>query len=540
MDQAGRGCGWSGVIANCRPWGSRLCGVDLCLEPMGNLRRNGKERVGVVRRALVMAAGEQYCRLAIQFASIVIVSRLLTPAEIGISVIGMGIMVIAIGLREFATSDFLIQRPDVSQDDIRTSFTLLFLLTALISGALFVGAPWLGGFYGEDGLASFLRVVAVGTLIEALALPIRGVLRRDMAFGTLALINTTAALVLVVTTILLALAGFSFMSTAWATLAAAATTALLSFHLGPKLSGFRPTLKSWRSVLSFGGYHGASYVIGQVYDSLPQLVLGTLLPPSSVGLYNRAVMVSKIPQMVFLTSVFDVAFPALAAQIRRGGSLKEPYLRAVSYITAAYWPAIALVVLLAHPLVALLLGQQWLGVIPLLQIIAFAYLAWFPDPLTTPVLLAVGANRDRAMVLFLGRSVSLIALCFAASFGIMAMAASQLVIIPYMMVVALYYVRRHIAFEWRELGAALWKSLLVTGLTVAGPIGVVALWEASFELSIAATTLAVLLAAVGWLGGVLLTRHPILVEFRKVSAALAEAMRHRLRERLTAPAPRVG
>jgi O-antigen/teichoic acid export membrane protein len=494
----------------------------------------------VVRRALVMAAGEQYFRLAIQFASIVIVSRLLTPAEIGISVIGMGIMAIAIGLREFATSDFLIQRPDVSQDDIRTSFTLLFLLTALISGALFVGAPWLGGFYGEDGLADFLRVVAVGALIEALALPIRGVLRRDMAFGTLALINTTAALVMVVTTILLALTGFSFMSTAWATLAAAATTALLSFHLGPNLSGFRPTLKSWRSVLSFGGYNGASYVIGQAYETLPQLVLGTLLPPSSVGLYNRAVMVSKIPQMVFLTSVFTVAFPALAAEIRRGGRLKEPYLRAVGYITAVYWPAIALVVVLAHPLVSLLLGHQWLAVIPLLQIVALAYLAWFPDPLTTPVLLAVGANRDRAMVLFVGRSVSLIALCFAASLGVMAMAASQLVIIPYMMAVALYYVRRHIAFEWRELGAALWKSLLVTGLTVTGPIGVIALSEAGFDLSVAATALAVLLAAVGWLGGILLTRHPILVEFRKVGYALVEATRQRLRERFTTPAPRVG
>jgi O-antigen/teichoic acid export membrane protein len=494
----------------------------------------------VVRRALVMAAGEQYFRLAIQFASIVIVSRLLTPAEIGISVIGMGIMAIALSLREFATSDFLIQRPDVSQDDIRTSFTLLFLLTALISGALFVGAPWFGAFYGEDKLAGFLRIVAVGALIEALALPIRGLLRRDMAFGTLALINTTAAMVMVVATVLLALIGFSFMSTAWATLAAAATTALLSFHLGPNLSGFRPTLKSWRSVLSFGGYNGASYAIGHAYETLPQLVLGGLLPPSGVGLYNRAVMVSRIPQMVFLTSVFAVAFPALAAEIRRGGRLKEPYLRAVGYITAVYWPAVALVVVLAHPLVSLLLGQQWLGVIPLLQIVALAYLAWFPDPLTTPVLLAVGANRDRAMVLFVGRSVSLIALCFAASFGMMAMAASQLVIIPYMMMVALYYVRRHIAFKWRELGAALWKSLLVTGLTVAGPIGVIALSEARFDLSIAATTVAVLLAAVGWLGGILLTRHPVLVEFRKVSDALAEAMRHRLRERLTAPAPRVG
>ena len=101
---------------------------------------------------------------------------------------------------------------------------------------------------------------------------------------------------------------------------------------------------------------------------------------------------------------------------------------------------------------SLLLGQQWLDVIPLLQIIVLAYLAWFPDPLTTPVLLAVGANRDRAMVLFIGRSLSLVALCFAASLGIMAMAASQPVFIPYMMAVALHYVRRHIAFKWRELG----------------------------------------------------------------------------------------
>jgi O-antigen/teichoic acid export membrane protein len=483
-----------------------------------------------------MAAGEQYFRLTIQFASILMVSRLLTPAEIGTSVIGMGILAIALGLREFATSDFLIQRPEASPDDVRTSFTILFLLTALISAALFVVAPWLGDFYGEDRLAGFLRIVAVASLIEALALPIRGMLRREMAFGTLALVNTAAAIVMFVVTVLLALAGFSFMSMAWATMASAATTTILSFHLGPNLSGFRPTLKSWRSIISFGGYNGASYLIGQAYETLPQLVLGGLLPPSSVGLYNRAVMVAKIPQMLFLTSVFTVAFPALATEIRHGRGLQEPYLRAVSYITAVYWPAIAMVAVLAHPLVSLLLGQQWLGVIPLLQIVALAHLAWFPDPLTTPVLLAVGANRDRAMVLFLGRSLSVVVLCFAASFGVVAMAASQLVTIPYMMVVALYYVRRHVALEWREFGAALWKSLLVTLLTVAGPITVIGMSDAGSDLSISATSLVILVAAVGWLGGILLTRHQILVELTHIRAGLSEAFRLRLRKRLIAPA----
>ena len=81
-----------------------------------------EEENRVVRRALAMAAGEQYFRLAIQFALIVVVSRLLTPTEIGVSVIGTGIMAIALGLREFATSDVLIPRQEVSGVEIRASF----------------------------------------------------------------------------------------------------------------------------------------------------------------------------------------------------------------------------------------------------------------------------------------------------------------------------------------------------------------------------------------------------------------------------------
>ena len=79
-----------------------------------------------------MAAGEQYFRMAINFASIAAVSRLLTPTEIGVSVIGTGIVLIAMGLREFATSDFLIQRQEITRDDVRAAFTVVFLLTVLI------------------------------------------------------------------------------------------------------------------------------------------------------------------------------------------------------------------------------------------------------------------------------------------------------------------------------------------------------------------------------------------------------------------------
>ena len=487
-----------------------------------------------------MAAGEQYVRLAINFASIATVSRLLTPTEIGVAVIGTGIMAIALGLREFATSDFLIQRQEVVRDDIRTAFTLAFLLTALITAAMFVLAPWFGSWYGEEKLAHFLRIAAVAGLVEAVSLPIRGLLRREMEFGTLALVNTAAAAMTAGATILLALAGLSFMSVAWAMLAAAGTTTILSFCFRPDLSILRPAFRSWGSVLRFGGYNGASFVINRSYEALPQLVLGHLLPHSAVGLYNRAQMVSDIPDKIVLASVFSIAFPALAAEIRSGRSVKEPYLLALSYITVFYWPALVLLALLAHPIVSLLLGPQWHAAIPLLQLMAIAGLAWFPVVLTSPVLLAVGANRDRVLADLLGRTVSAVILCSAAAFGILAMAASKLVTLPFQMVVAFCFVRRHVHFRWGELRAALWKSAVVTAGSAAGPAGVVALSGSAFDLSLPATALAASLAVTGWLATMLAVQHPVLVELRTAAAALAKtafARRPGLRETIVAPAP---
>ena len=272
-----------------------------------------------------------------------------------------------------------------------------------------------------------------------------------MAFGTLAAINMSAAAATAVTTILLALGGFSFMSVAWATVAAAVTTTGLSFYSYPDLKIFRPAFKSWRTVLAFGGYNGASYIVAHVYETVPQLVLGAILPSAAVGLFNRATMLSKVPQLVFLRTVITIAFPALAAQVRNGRDLKAPYLAALGHITVFYWPTLVLIAILAHPIVRLLLGEQWLDVVPLLQILAFAYLAWFHDPLTTPVLLAVGANQDRALVLVFTYAVSAVVLCGAAYFGITAVVASTLVTIPYMMIVAMYFVRRHVAFAGPRL-----------------------------------------------------------------------------------------
>ena len=104
--------------------------------------------------------------------TISIISRLLTPAEIGLSVIGIGIMTLALALREFASSEFLIQREEVTQTDIRTAFTIMFLLYGSIAAVLVPLTPWLAMIYGEPELSHYIYIIIAAGLLDTLAMPI--------------------------------------------------------------------------------------------------------------------------------------------------------------------------------------------------------------------------------------------------------------------------------------------------------------------------------------------------------------------------------
>jgi O-antigen/teichoic acid export membrane protein len=472
-----------------------------------------------VRRALLLVTAERYFGMIVQFALVAAVSRLLTPGEIGVCAIGLGIIGIAFSLRDFATSDFLIQSGAVTREDVRTSFTLLVGLTGGITVVMLALAPWIAAYYGEVGLSRFLYLIATAGLLEVVRLPITALLQRDMAFGTLAMINMASAALGAAVTLTLATLGFSYMSFAWAGLCAAATATILSLYFRPHLWIFRPSLSSWRAALTFGSCYGSTGLLYKVYEALPQLVLGRILPISAVGLYNRANVIYGIPERFLLSQVSSVAFPAFAARIREGHSIKQPYLQAISYLTGVHWPALIVLAMLAHPIVVFVLGGQWINIVPLVQIMCGAGLFWSPVILTHQLLISFGAKHNLIPSL-IARPIAALILCVAAFFGLTALAASQLLTTPFQLYVALQFIRRHVPFQWGELVATVRKSALVTACTAAGPAAVIVFAGFRADLSTGAALAAGLLSAFCWTGGLWLTQHPLLLEIQKVFGAI--------------------
>lgn len=469
-----------------------------------------------VKRALLMSTGERYFLLVSNFATAALVSRILTPEEIGVSVIGMAILAMAMSLREFSSSSFLIQREQLTRQDIRCAFTVMFLLTGVISAFLVAASPFLARIYDEPNLVPYFRVIAVCLLLDAFFLLINALLRREMRFGRVAAINITGAVTGSLATIFLALTGFSYMSFAWAWLIGSALAAGLAIALRPHLWMFRPSFRNWRDMVSFGGYNGAIALLFRTFEALPLLLLGRLVSPHAAALFSRTMMIGTVPDKLVLAGAMSVVLPAFSTEVREGRNLKRPYLAALSFITALHWPALLLISVLAHPAVEIVLGPQWIEAVPLVQVVAIALLFSFSFELNYPVLVAMGAIRDlyiRALIVF---PVSGLVMCAAIYFGGLQAAASCLLLtMPFQAWIALGFVKRRLRLRSSEIAAALWKSAVVAVAAVAPSLAAIAWLGAGFAFSPLQGIAAGLLGVPAWAAALILTRHPLFDEIAR-------------------------
>ena len=480
-----------------------------------------------LHRPLLFSALDKYVGLVINLATTAIVARLLTPDEIGVFVVGGAIVVLAESLKDFGTSAYIVQQRDFDRVAVRTAFTAMLVLSLLIALCLAVLAEPIAGFYGDARLVPVVRIAAVGIVLGAFASPPQALLRRELAFGALAVINTAGLFANLVASIVFIRMGAGYLSLAFASFTSLLTITLASVLYRPKFWIFRLSLTHWRAVFGFGGIASATAVLNNFYLVLPQALLGRLAGFDAAGLYSRAVTLCQLPDRAVVGAFQPVIFPAFAAEVRAGGNLKTGYLRALTLLAAVQWPVLVCLAIMAEPAVGLVLGPQWHAAAPVLRILCIAYLGMTPAPLTYPTLVALGRVRDTLAASLITLPIGIAAVALTAPLGLMAVAASMLLSWPLQVVVSLFFIRRQLGFAWRELLVALAHSLpacLGAGLV---PLLVAIAYGFSADLPWPALGLAVVGAASGWLLGLFLSRNPLLAELRQILALLgARLARH--------------
>ncbi len=480
--------------------------------------------MNLVHKSIFFSAVERYGSVAILMVSTAVLSLLLAPREFVVYYTVLALTSVAgAWSQEFGGANYLIQKTSLSEQDVRSAFTTMFGLSALLAAVFFALRGAAASFFAEEGLKAGIAVTALGFLLAPFSATLSALLRREMVFDAIARCNLSANFVTAATAVALAAAGWGFMSPIWGALAGHCALVALLLMYRRDLRIFRPAFTGCRDVTAFGVYSSANVIINCLYESSPQLILGRIIDFTAVGLYGRAVNIAQLFDKLFLGILHPVILPAISAQTRVGADLKRIYLEAIELITAAQWPFLTFVALMAYPIVRVWLGPNWTEIVPLVRMLCLASLSLFAACLTYPILVAIGRVRDTVVLSLISVPPSLLVIFAAAFFGLRAVAASAFLILPFHAFVALSFVNRRLAVAPIELWRATRKSAAVTAWSCAG----VALGLMASRFVFAAPAIGLLCAGVtglaGWYLGLITTDHPLLAQIRAAVVGLLGA-----------------
>lgn len=479
-----------------------------------------------VRRALSLSFTRTFITFGFNLATVTVVSRLLTPAEVGVFSVAVALIALVHMLRDFGVTELIIQEKHLTDDVVRTVFTVNVAIAWALAAAVFGFSDLIGEFYGNPGVARVARALSLVFVLMPFGTTTLACMKREMQFSLLVRVQVAETAVRSTTTIALAWLGFSYMSMAWAAVAAAAVVAIGCAIWGGRYRIRGVGFSEWKRVLHFGSNRTIADIVAQVGQQSANIVIGRMLGMPAAGFYSRGYGLVNIFRNSFVRAISAVAFPAYAREHRESDAAPWLFRQSMVHLTGVSWPFFAFAALMAHPLIRLAFGNQWEPAVPLMRWLCGAAIIGTLIYQVNGLLTAVGRYREVTNIEVQYQLVRVALAVGAALYSLEAVAASQIIV--YIVAVALYYrkLHRYDALRFRVLVPALVPSALLTVATSIPPAAVLVLWPGPMsDHYLPAFFVAAAGSGCVWLAGVFLLRHPLSLEIRNGLSLLWQRLR---------------
>ncbi|MDP2809176.1 MAG: oligosaccharide flippase family protein [Rhodocyclaceae bacterium] len=469
--------------------------------------------------------------MAVNFVLVIILSRMLSPAEIGIFSLSAVVVGFAHVFRDFGVSAFIKQQKELTTETLRAAMGLLICASWSIAILLFLVSGTVAEYFGQDGVRPTLQVLAAGFLLIPFGAIPQAVLGRDLQVGKQAIVTATSTITYFCASIAFANAGFSYMTMAWANLINITVTGLAYIAVRPKGMPWLPSLTGWRKVINFGTGAMLTSSLQAIDDAIGDLMLGKLSGPHLVGLFSRANSTVNILSHIARPTIEYTALPYLSRVHHSGADLSIEVRRAVTYLTGIYWPALLAIGFFATDIVALLYGSNWLEASAAIPWLCIAIGTQITFSLLRPALTGMGHPYLIAVplawcVLF---KVALVLTLFNGSLASFAesFAWAEILTIPIYLV---------IAHRFMNISPSIWYLAIQRSLVVAFfiGIGIAGLLTVLAPITTPALRLLAVIPSLCMLWLMLLhwTRHPLIGELHRAlkwlkDCGFTEPVRHR-------------
>ncbi|MDY0222957.1 MAG: lipopolysaccharide biosynthesis protein [Desulfobacterium sp.] len=469
-----------------------------------------------IARSLTISLLERYIIIGLQVVSFFILARLLTPKEIGLFSVAVAVIGIAQILRDFGIGSYLIQEKELTQERIRTAFTITLIFSTGLFLLMLLSANPVAMYYKDERLAGVLRLLSINFLFIPFNTTTIAILKRNMQFGILAGFNISSAVTGTATALIFAASGAGYNALVYSSIASTLTIVMAGALFRRREFFLRPSLAGWQHVVKFGSQIAFTSVLTHVAVNINDLVVGRVLGFSAVGILSRAQGVMNIFHRDIMTAIRNVAYPGFSQAYRNGGDLESIHTRSVTALTAVAWPFYGFFALFPLESLRLLFGPQWDAAAPLVPVFCFAGAIAAIWSLGPNLIVAKGRVDliTRTEIIIQPFRILLLVVCAFFFDTLMPFALALLIIYSLHLFNFYWHKQKTLPTEWGSLFKGLRISGFLTMITLL-PAVIVQLVLSVREIQVSEYFLVPCLAfltLIVWISALRLTNHPSLYD----------------------------
>ena len=306
---------------------------------------------------------------AIGLISVVILARLLDPADFGIITMAGLLLGLLESFAELGMAMIVIRERELSRTDLDTAWTLRIIQGLLLAALLAILADPVAAYFHEPRVKGVIVLSAASQVLISFENIGVALIRKELDFARDFWYQVIVRFISVAATIALAFALHNYWALALAQPVTAVTTVVLSYGFHP----YRPrlNLKSWRRFLSFSANIVMTNIARFLSSRADTFIVGSIATSEKMGLYNVASELSSMPSRELTVSVGRAMFPSLAKLPANSGEFLVTFFQVIGLVSLICLPIGFGIWAVADDLVLVILGAKWTGASKLIVYLAF-------------------------------------------------------------------------------------------------------------------------------------------------------------------------
>ncbi len=411
----------------------------------------------IATASLWSMGGKLIARL-IDFLTLLLLARLLTPEDFGLVAIAVSILVIVETVLELPLTQALLCHETLTDDLLDTAFTLSLIRGGIIA-ALMLSLAWpIGYLYDDMRLVPLMATLSLAPAMRSLVSPRMVIFMRAFDFKREFAIDLMVKLASLIAAVSVAATTHSYWGLAIGSVTGPAFALFASYVFAP----MRPRLglREWRSFRDIIGWNSVSQILMSFNWQLDRLLLPRFTSLSALGAFSVADSIAGIPHQVFVGPLMR---PLIAgfARVDEGQKRILAYLKATHAVTLTATPILLILTVLAEPVLRVAVGDKWTFAAPVFQGLCIVSILTLPSAIMPPLAMVMDQTRLVALRMFVEFALRApVTVLLVIKFGLEGAIAARMIGVAVAYLASLLIVRRLIGVAVRAQLAAFLRALL--------------------------------------------------------------------------------